>query len=276
MDNRISFHIQHNAKPIYLERILGSASQDGFIDASQAELDLANEGEDVIKGGVQRTLDVANKLGVITKTKTSKYKIETLGLVLKRLALYKHDVYSDVIHYLFYALWELHNNQDYWSWSYSKICDLFWENRPEIGNRSTMFGQLSSLAVNTFPSLTPAVGTETIDAVSNWLKVLNPPFFIFDDNKRIIGCKERDWFSPELALLGISYLYTIKNVSISTPILLDKTIIDLLTPLCLTSQGTIMSMIEIASQTYPFLEIHTGEWGSSIILTKALDMTMIG
>ena len=276
MNNRVSFHIQHNAKPNYLERILSYASQTDFFDAGQAELDLANEGEIVIKGGVQRTLDVANKLGLITKITTSKYKIEALGLVLGKLALYKHDVYSDVIHYLFYALWEINNHQDYWSWSYSKICDLYWQNRPEIANRSAMFGQLSAMARDTFPALTPAVGTETIDAVSNWLKAINPPFFIVDDNNRIISCKDRDWFSPELALLSISYLYTIKKVSISTPILLDKTIIDLLTPLSLTSQETIMSMIEIASKTYPFLEIHTGEWGSSIILTKALDITMIG
>jgi hypothetical protein len=275
MDNRVSFHIQHNAKPFYLERILSRASQGDFIDARQVELDLANEGEVVIKGGVQRTLDVANKLGLITKITTLKYKIEASGLILNKLALYKHDVYHDVIHYLFYAHWEINNHKDYWSWSYSRICDLYWQNRPEIANRSAMFGQLSAIVVDTFPTLTSAVGTETIDAVSNWLKVLNPPFFIFDDNNRIIGCKERDWFSPELALLAISYLYTIKKVSISTPILLDKTIIDSLTPLCLASHGTIMSMIEIASKTYPYLEIHTGEWGSSIILTKALDMTMI-
>jgi hypothetical protein len=276
MDNRISFHIQHNAKPIYLEKILGSANQDSFIDATQVELDYAREGEYVNKGYIQRTLDLAHKLGIVTKSSASKYKIESLGLVLKKLALYKHDVYSDVIHYLFYALWELRKHQDYWSWSYSKICDQYWQNRPKTEDPSAMFGHLSALAVDTFPNLTPAVGTETIGAVNNWLKALNPPFLIFKDNKSPIGCKERDWFSPELALLGISYLYTIKKVSISTPILLDRTIIDILTPLCLTSPGTIMSMVEIASKTYPFLEIHTGEWGSSIILTKALDMAMIG
>jgi hypothetical protein len=240
------------------------------------ELALVNEGEKVIKGNVQRTLDVANKLGIVSKSSASKYKIEGLGVVLKKLALYKHDVYSDVIHFLFYAIWELRNHQDYWSWSYARICDLYWQNRPEIVNRSTMFGQLSALAVDSFPILTPAVGTETIDAVINWVKELNPPFFIVEDNNRISGCKERDWFSPELALLGISYLYTIKKVSISTPILLDRTIIDLLTPICLTTQGTIMSMIEIATKTYPFLDIHKGEWGSSIILTKVFDLSMIG
>ena len=249
MNNRISFHIQHNAKPIYLEKILSSASQDGSVDAAQVELELVNDGVEIKKGNVQRTLDIANKLGIVEKSSASKYKIVSLGLFLKKMALYKHDIYSDVIHFLFYTLWELGNHQDYWSWSYSRICDLFWQNRPNKPNNSTMFGQLSAIAGDTFPTLNPAVGTETITAVSYWVKELNPPFFIIDDNSKISSCKERDWFTPELALLGISYLYTIKKVSISTPILLDQSCIDLLTPLCLTTQGTIMSMIEIASKT---------------------------
>jgi hypothetical protein len=167
MANKISFHIQHAAKPIYLEKIICNTNQNVQIDTKQVESIIQNDGIELTAGGVQRTLDLAYKLGILSKTINSKYKLEMSGVILKKLALYNHDVYKDMIHYLLFSRWEVNNHQDYWSWSYSKICEMFWDNCPDIENRRAMFGQVSALAEKSFPELDAVLGTETIGAVSS-------------------------------------------------------------------------------------------------------------
>jgi len=273
MPSKISFHIQQTANPIYLEKIICNFDQNTLIDRETVELSIQRDGIELSKGGVQRTINLALKMGILSKTRNTKYKFESLGIVLRKMALFKHDVYSDLIHFLLYSRWEYNNHQDYWSWSYSKICEMIWNNCPKNESNGVMFGQISSLAENYFPELAASLGEETIGVVKKWLKELEPPFFNFEGDK--INCKERNWFSPELALLGIHYLYTIRKAKINTPILLDQSTTYQLAPLCLTSNETILSLVDIASKTYPFLEIHTGEWGSSAILKRDFNFFLI-
>jgi hypothetical protein len=270
---KISFHLQHVARPEHLERILGVISKEPHDNVADIHLRLSQSGYSVTYDGVRRSLDVGAKLSLVEKKGASLYLLTDRGRALQSLALYRREVYCDVIHFFLFATWELEGNQSYWSWSYSKICELFWDNRPEIESRRIMFGQISDLAEKTFPEIDAVLGEETIGAVSNWLKQLEPTFLIIEDNK-LIASKEREWFSPELALLSISYLYALKKAVIATPILLDKNSLQILTSLCLASQETIISMIDIASKTYAFIEIHTGEWGSSAILKQELNISM--
>lgn len=271
--HKISFHLQHVARPEHLERILGVTLIDIPISPTSIQFKLKQSGYSVTYDGVRRSLDIGAKLKLFNRNAPSSYLLTDRGRELQILAQYRREVYCDVIHFLLFATWELDDYENYWSWSYSRICQLFWDNHPEIENRRIMFGQISALAEKTFPELDAVLGTETIGAVSNWLKQLEPGFLIVEDDK-VIACKEREWFSPELALLSISYLYAVKKAAITTPILLDKSSLQMLSPLCLTSQETILSMIEIASKTYPFIEIHTGEWGSSAILKQELKISM--
>ena len=270
---RNTFHIQQVARPEHLERILGIMPVGNPLDLGSIHFELIQDGYSVTYDGVRRSIDIGSKLCLMAKAGPSSYLLTNRGKAIKSLALYHREVYCDIIHFLFFSAWELQGNHNYWSWSYSKICELFWDNRPEIENHSTMFGQISALAERTFPELDASLGEETIFVVSNWLKQLEPGFLIVE-GKKTVACKEREWFSPELALLSISYLYAVKKAAISTPILLDKSSLQIISPLCLASQETIVSMIEIASKTYPFIEIHAGEWGSSAILKQELNISM--
>lgn len=268
-----SFHLQHVARPEHLERILGVIYKDTSDNVADIHIRLKQGGYSVTYDGVRRSLDIGAKLRLLEKTGASSYSLTDRGKALQSLALYRREVFYDVIHFLLFATWELEGDQNYWSWSYSKICELFWDNHPEVDSRRIMFGQISALAEKDFPEMDPVLGTETIGAVSNWLKQLEPGFLVVEGDK-IVACKEREWFSPELALLSISYLYAIKKASLATPILLDNNSLQALIPLCLTSPATILSMIDIASKTYSFIEIHIGEWGSSAILKQEINISM--
>jgi hypothetical protein len=272
--SQIPFHIQHIARPAHIERILGIVSDDQAFDAESVRLSLTQKGYFITQDAARRSLDMGKKLGIFEKPDSSTYTPTARGQACRNLALYRREVYCDVMHFLLFATWELGGHQDYWSWSYAKTCEILWRDRPSIRGRKAVFGQLSAEAAKEFPDLDPVVGTETVYAVTNWLRELSPPFLVLE-NDRLVASQEREWFSVELALLAVSYLYAARGAAVQTPLLLDHDTVHLLCPLCLASVDRIVAMIETASRTFPALDIHTGEWGSSVILRQTVDIPVL-
>lgn len=270
----VPFHLQHIARPTHVERILGIASIDQPLDPQSTHSQLAQEGYQITYDGARRSLDMGAKLGLFEKPRQSTYILTARGRTCRNLALYRHEVYCDVMHFLLFATWELDGHQDYWSWSYARTCEILWRSRPIIEGRKAIFGQLSAGAEEEFPDLDPVVGTETVYAVTNWLRELSPPFLVLENDK-LASSQEREWFSVELALLTVWYLYAARGTAFQTPLLLDRDTVEQLCPLCLAPADRIMAMIETASRTFPVLDIHTGEWGSSAILRHAIDVSVI-
>lgn len=272
--HKVPFHIQQVAKPGRLERILSIAPDDGPFDAQSVRSHLTQDGYPITLDGARRSLDLGSKLGIFKREPRSSYLLTPRGRACQNLVLYRSEVYCDVIHFLLFATWELGGRQDYWSWSYAKICEILWRDRPSINSNRAIFGQLSAEAAQEFPDLDPVVGTETVTAVRGWLRELSPPFLV-DEGGKPATTQEREWFSVELALLAVSYLYTARAAPVSTPILLDQPTFELLCPLCLASPGTITAMTETATRTFPFLDISTGEWGSSVVLRQIVETEML-
>ena len=235
---------------------------------------LLEEGYEINRDGVARTLNLGTKTGLFEKVGTNFYKLTVRGCACKSLVFFRKDVYYDVIHYLMFASWVLNNHTDYWSWSYRKICEEFWRSRPERTSSKEIFGEIMAEAAEAFPTSKPAAGTETVDKVVEFIQDLDPPFFI-ENNKGELVSSNRDWFSIELALLATYYLYVKLGLELSSPILIDDSIIKMISPLCLASQSTILQAIDMASKTFPYLTIHSGEWGSSLILNREVDIQLI-
>jgi hypothetical protein len=272
--NRAKFHVEHTARPAHIEHIVSIASEDSPLDPKSTHSRLTQEGYPITYDGARRSLDMGAKLGLFEKSSQATYILTARGQACRNLALYRREVYCDVMHFLLFATWELNGHQDYWSWSYARTCEILWRDRPIIKGRKTIFGQLSAEAAGKFSDLDPVVGTETIYAVTNWLRELSPPFLVFENDK-LISSQEREWFSVELALLAVSYLYTARGVTVQTPLLLDRDALEQLCPLCLAPTDRIVAMIETASRTFPALDIHTSEWGSSAILRQPVDVSML-
>ena len=187
----VPFHVQHIARPAHIERILGIASDDQPFDPGSIRLQLAQEGYQVTLDGARRSLDMGGKLGLFEKVDRSSYTLTARGQACRSLALYRREVYCDVMHFLLFATWELGGHRDYWSWSYARTCEILWRDRPVIKGRKSIFGQLSAEAAKEFPDLDPVVGTETVYAVTNWLRELSPPFFVLENDK-LAATQERE------------------------------------------------------------------------------------
>ena len=270
----VPFHLQHIARPAHVERLLGVARADQPLGPRSVHSELTRDGYQITYDGVRRSLDLGAKLGLFDRLERSTYVLTARGQACRNLALYRHEVYCDVMHFLLFATWEMGGHQGYWSWSYARTCEILWRSKPIIEGRKVIFGQLSAEAAEEFPNLDPVVGTETVYAVTNWLRELAPPFLV-SENDKLVGSRERDWFSVELALLAVRYLYAARGVAYQTPILLDRDTVEQLCPLCLAPIDRIVAMIETASRTFPVLGIHTGEWGSSAILRAPVDASML-
>lgn len=267
-----TFHVQHKARIEHIERILETATENQPLDVKALYASLLQAGYEITIDGVSRSLNLAMKLGILNRAgASSAYQLTERGLACRSLALYRRDVFWDVAHFLLFATWELGGHCDYWSWSYARVCEILWQTRPEIEDRKRIFGQLAAAAAKDFPELSPVVGTETVQFVTSCIKQLSPPFVTME-NARIMGSQERPWFSVELALLAVSYLYVVRNAPIESPILLDPEVLEQICPLCLAPTDCIIAMLETASRTFPFLDIHLGEWGSSLILRKPIDI----
>jgi hypothetical protein len=274
MNNKITFHIQRAAKSKYLKRLVTFFSGEDLFDTAFILSTLITDGYEIDKNSISRSLTLGTKLGLFEKKHKNSYQLTQLGISCRKLANYREDVYNDLVHYLFYSAWTVNGNVNYWSWSYMKICEFYWRNCPKIEPKTKVFGRLMAEASYYFPDLKPAAGTETVDKVEEFLKTLSPPFFIVDDNK-VLSCNSREWFSVELALLAVNFLYFQKGLSFNTPILLNQDTILELCSLCLADADVIMSMIDTASKTFQDLEMHKGEWGTSVILVEPVDISSV-
>jgi hypothetical protein len=270
----VPFHIQQVARPEWLELVLSIPFDGKTLDAHTMYLRVTQEGHPITLNAVQRSLDLGKKLGLFERIKRISYVLTDRGQACRNLALYHREEYCDAMHFLLFSTWALNGQRDYWSWSYAKTCEILWRDRPTVKSRQAIFGELSAEASKEFPDLDPVVGTETIYAVTNWLRELSPPFLVTRDD-RSIASREREWFSIGLALLSVLYLYAARGAAFQTPLLMDRDTIEQLCPLCLAPPDRIVAMIETASRTFPALDIHTGEWGSSVILRQSVDINTL-
>lgn len=133
------FHIQHIARPAHIERILVTVSNGRAFTPESIRLQLIQEGYQITLDGARRSLDLGAKLGIFDRSNHSAYKLTVCGQACRDLALYRREVYCDIMHFLLFATWEFGGHQDYWSWSYAKTCAILWSDSPAIKGRKTIW-----------------------------------------------------------------------------------------------------------------------------------------
>jgi len=266
MPKKIStFHIQNPVIPKNVLPILKGINHPDQVTPIDVFHSLKLQNIELKEAYISKCMDWMNKLGLLKKHNSKSYSFTATGVRLKHVAEFREETFFDLIHYLFFSRWVLGKGDDYWSWTYQRICELMWKDRSNIRTRSEIFSQISGEAKQLFANQSAAFGTETVGVVLRWLGALSPEVVILDKGNptKII---ERPWFSPELSVLSVSYLYKVLDLSFDAPLLLTPETISVMSAICFASESTMKTMIETASTTYPFLSLHVGEWGVSVIL----------
>jgi len=203
-----------------------------------------------------------------------RYQLSDLGQRLYQVQLINPDLYADMIHFLFYVLVEEQhvqgNSLSSWSWVYQSTCRLLWQARPTVPAFSDQAAALHQQLSIEYPEYAKGVYPDSPNAVILWLSELRPPFLHVQGNRR--STCGRTWCSPELFVLGIDRCYQLKHLPYGTPLLLADLVWNEMSQLCLMEVEQLEEVLEVARSTFSFLEMHTGEWGRSLILEHAIEV----
>ncbi len=226
---------------------------------------------------IRENLLIMSESGLVrreTHKSGSQYQLSDLGQRLYQVQLINPGLYADMMHFLFYVLVEKQQYQGIslssWSWVYQSTCCLLWQARPTVPAFSDQAAALHQRLSIEYPEYTKGVYPKSPNAVVLWLSELQPPFLHIQGKRR--NTCGRIWCSPELFVLGIDRCYQRKHLPYGTPLLLADQVWNEISQLCLMEVEQLEEVLEVARSTFSFLEMHTGEWGRSLILEHAIDV----
>jgi hypothetical protein len=274
---KAKFHVEHNATPGSISAILPLFNPD--VSLSSKELynmlpsSLWSSSKYVTKRNyLNKNLDVLSILGVLSK-KDNHYKITSLGKKLQYYLQFDRNIFFDIMHYLYYSMWEQQKPESYFSWTYRNICEILWERKPSSIDKNKLASEVYNCARESFPDIASdiALSPFAIQGVRNWLKVLNPPFIILDKGRNMTN-DGRSYCSIELFLLAINFLYQEESISLGTPILVDKDKEIFLAKLCLLDSKSVKNVLGLTLRAFSdVLKEHRSVWGNSIILSQKIE-----
>jgi hypothetical protein len=223
------------------------------------------------------TLRVMEEAGLIVRQvvrRTSEVRSTPLGKRLIAAAGARSGLYAELVHFLFYTLWErqllIGTPISGWSWIYQATCRLLWEERPTVRSASAQAVTLSQRLQGVDPTFTVGVHRNSPNAVRIWLMALDPPFL--HEDGRQWHAQGRSWCTPELLLLALDGLYRTRQIPIGSPLLLDAAASTELAALCLVEPSDIELLLDVTYTTFPAVRHHSGEWGRAVVLTQPISM----
>jgi hypothetical protein len=241
MASPLSFHIRHEVTP----------------DRCRAVFESILEGQPyqyVLQSDRQETR--LRQLGLVATNKLSEE-----GLALWHLCQQKPMLWSDILHYLHYTLWNANTAVVHgFSWLYREFTNLLWYAkqtyindallRPTVG---TLIGKVE--ATQAFESMiakgtrsgTISLSTHSLAGALNWLEALHPPVIVEQRFERRFFC------SPELMLLGLGWVARTSGGEIGIDMLLTPERREAVCMLCLLDSSALDRIIDWILPLYPAL-----------------------
>ncbi|MHA2265194.1 MAG: hypothetical protein ACXAEN_22595 [Candidatus Thorarchaeota archaeon] len=234
------------------------------------------------KNYVLKNLKVMRLLGLFTRSSTNNgnsYLLSERGSKLKHAAIFKYTQFLDFIHYLMYCTYEWTLDVECaFSWTYQRICDLLWADRPKPispGVRALIDRVLIASREQFEMAEEISLSKYAIDGVNNWIGNLEPPFVKIRSGRRYTT-NGREFCSPELLILSIEATYRKRGLSFGSPLLLKEDAIEEVCRTALLSIQAFDQVLEVTLSTRPQILMHSGLWGRSLILDKSYLNEFIG
>lgn len=263
------FHVRHNARPALVQDILK-------ILAGSENLTL----DDVMKIGSERGYQIGTvvrsqqsikensiqALRDLRLVEANSLTLTTLGEDIVRLLQNKPGCWGDVMHALFYTLWNPSREaENCFSWSYRTACDRLWELGSTFLDRRQLVSFVSESAMAKFNTNRVSFSKDSMQGILQWIDQLQPPVLSGNNS----NFNRRTFCPPETFSLAVDYLYCYEGVDYQTNLLLDTDKRDLICKFCLLDPGAFESVFDWASGQYPFLHRgSSGGWGTYILLAR--------
>jgi hypothetical protein len=266
---QLMFHVRHNAKPTLVREVLeildenNTQSLDEILNIGRlrgCQIGTTVQSTQSLK---ENPIQTGRDLGLISSNNLS---LTDLGRQMTQLFRYKPNAFNEVMHLLFYTLWNSNiSAENCFSWSYRKTCDQLWENASHKIERGLLVTYVSETAMVQFATQKVSFSKDSVRGVLQWLAELEP--HVLDGEKK--SFTRRTFCPPEAFVLAVDYLYRTEGADYQTNLILDPKKQETICKVCLLEPAAFDSVLEWTVGQYNFIQRGTGGgWGSYLLLTK--------
>jgi hypothetical protein len=195
------------------------------------------------------------------------YFLTEKGKALKDILVTDKVLYYEVMHILHYTGFDdkCPKTQRYF-YTYKLICDELFKCQSFPVHQFLTSRVIDSLAQQ-FRTDAVSVSDTSVRWCVVWLKVLSPPFI--DENRSI---NRRKLYYVQPFLLGLNYIYKLKQLPYSTPVLLTDETKEIICRCCLMDPAYFDETFDLVQRTYRYVRKNIGVSGASLILEREVTL----
>lgn len=257
------FHVR-NAQPGDMAALL--ATLDAYPDL-RTIADIVEQAEELgfIVRDRQRleALATARDLGLMQEKDNV---LTEAGESLAQLELNKPDVFPNIVHGLYYTLWDKQQpGVNCFSWSYRTLCQMLWRGEIlSVNDRGEVASQIESMASSVFGRSDIAFSPKSVGGILVWLEELDPP--VLDDEMRFTP---RSFCPPELFVAAVGFVYVEQGVDYGSNLLLTDDRQDSISQVCLLDSTSFDRVLEYSVAQFDYLARGIGGgWGRYLTLDR--------
>jgi len=194
-------------------------------------------------------------------------RVTRRGKWISQLAFRKPELFSDVVHYFQYTLWDRAQPTAHcFSWTYRTLCELFWgSGHYPISDRRSLAAQLDAAARSVFNRDDIALSAKTVGGVLLWLAELVPAVLDHDQHLFI----RRGFCAPELFVLALDEVFRSEVSEYGTNLLITEETRDRICQVCLLDPEAFDRVTGYAVAQFDYLEQGVGGgWGRYLLLKR--------
>lgn len=275
-----SFHTYHNAKPSYLKEIIKILEPNKSYTKEEILESVTNRGYSVAtkESVLNENLTLMRSLSLLTSEKKENNELTGKGIIFKKILDTNPQIFSDILHYIYYSTYDLCDQSIVRSWSYKTVSDLMWSKDTFVIDESTkkdIAAKVSSIA-ETKPNFgkTISFSSKSVDGVLNWLEDLYPTLIhVNNTEKKFIL---RKFCPPPLFILALDYLYNepLNKIEYKIPLILTDEKIENICKICQLSKTSFDDVLELTVESFSIIH-EEGGWERRLMLDQKPDLLEI-
>lgn len=271
-----SFHTYHNAKPSYVKEIFKTLEPNKNCTKEEILELTSNRGYSVAtkESILNENLTLMRSLSLISSKTKEKNELTTKGIIFRKIIDFNPQIFSDILHFIYYSTYDLENKSILRSWSYKTVSDLMWSKDTFLIDESTkedIASKVSSTAESFFKK-TISFSSKSVGGVVNWFEDMYPTLIhVNNTEKKFIL---RKFCPPPLFILALDYIYTINKIEYKIPLLLTEEKIETICKICQLSKTSFDEVLELTGESYSIIH-EEGGWERRISLDQKPDLLEI-
>ncbi len=274
MKSKINFQFPNQVSPRYIQPVFLKLESGAWYSSVELrellKIGIPNiEGKEIIYNNMETwsLIGLGNYKVENTQGRKAYFRLTDLGKQIKETYSTNHELFFELMHYLFYSSWKKSLNPKLGKlWLYSRVCEILWDTAPSEMDSLNMTGILQQEAQEVFPAHSPKFPVQGVRAVFPWLVTLTPPFLSKKTGRSLLLSEKRKNCSPQLFHLALDLIYNQKQLKYGTSMAIGDEEIKSVCRVCLLDEGQFWEMADRTKMIIRGVDIRRGQFSTSIAL----------